>query len=234
MKLYLNLKDIYSIIENQNKKIKDIINENNSLKKEILELKNEVQFLKNNINKLIDEKLLLYFNDDLNKSSILENSHEKIFFKNLIECKRLKLLYRLTRDGSEPKDFHRCCDNQGATLTLFKSQNNKKFGGYLSKNWESDGKWKKDNNVFLFSIDLEKIYKFKDKEHESYYCYEQIGPCFKSLGFQNYGNLLQEKKCFEYNLKDIYEIGNNYREYEITGNENILCRDIEVYKVYIF
>ena len=233
MKLYLNLKNIYSIIENQNKKMQDIINENFSLKKEILELKDEVEYLKNNINKIIDEKIMLYFSNDLNKSTILENPKEKIFFKNLIKCRSLKLLYRLSKDGSDPKDFHRLCDNQGATLTLFKSQNNKKFGGYLSKSWESAGNWKKDNNAFLFSIDLEKIYKLKSKELESYFCYNQLGPCFKKLGFQNFGNLLHEGKCFEYDLKDIYEIGNNYKKYEITGNENILCKDIEVYKICI-
>jgi len=86
----------------------------------------------------------------------------------------MKLLYRLTRDGSNPGDFHNRCDYKGATLTLFLSQNNRKFGGYLSKNWESEGYWKKDNNVFVFSIDLKKKYKIKDNNYDTYYNYKDI------------------------------------------------------------
>jgi len=43
------------------------------------------------------------------------------------------LLYRATSDGSYPKDYHKKCDNQGPTLTLIKTDNNRKFGGYVSK-----------------------------------------------------------------------------------------------------
>lgn len=250
LKLTLNSKqiDINSIIENCNNIIQDLKKENNILKSEITLLKEEISKLKyisneyksfkENINSIIDERIKYILNQqkeikifhDLNYSSILGNLDEKIYFQKLVKCQNLKLLYRLSRDGSSPNDFHKLCDNQGATITIFKSNNNRKFGGYLSKNWESEGKWKKDNNVFLFSIDLKKIYKIKNIKN-SYYCYKDIGPSFQNFGFENYGNLLEERKCSEHDLRTNYEVNQEYQKYEISGEENILCKDIEVYKV---
>ena len=168
---------------------------------------------------------------DLKYSSILNDNNERIFFQSLIKCNNMKLLYRLTRDGSEPKDFHRLCDNKGPTITLFKSDNNRKFGGYLSKNWESIGKWKTDNNVFLFSIDLNKKYKLKNNQKDTYFCYGECGPNFCEFGFRNFGNLLAKNKCKEHNLSHYYEVDQEYKGYEISGNNEILCKDLEVYKV---
>ena len=252
MKLYLNSKDleINTIIENYNNIINDLKNENNLLKDEISLLKDEVLQLKNisqeyksfkdNINSIIDERINQYMNqqkekenkifNDLNYSCILITNEEKIFFQNLIKCKNLKLIYRLTRDGSEPEDFHRLCDNEGPTITLFKSQNNRKFGGYLSKNWESSGRWKKDNNIFIFSLDLKKKYTIKNNL-DAYFCDKGIGPSFNGIGFHNFWNLLLKDKCFEYDLSNIYESNQGYQKYEISGGRDILCKDIEVYKI---
>ena len=261
IKLNLKAKNLETniIFENYNNILNDLKNENIILKNDIYGLKTENNILKNEISELkkisqeyksfkeqiymiIDERIeynqqneksketeVFY---DLRYSSILNETNEKIFFQNLIKCKNLKLLYRLSRDGSEPQDFHKFCDNQGSTLILFKSKNNRKFGGYLSKNWESSGEWKKDNNVFLFSIDLKKKYKVKNNNiHDTYYCYKEIGPSFRALGFHNYGNLLLNGKCLEYDLSEYYELNQDYKEHEITGNTNFLCQDLEVYKV---
>ena len=248
IKLFLNAKnlDINTIIKNCNQTIKELRNEISSLKDEISNLRNiadEYKSFKNNINSIIDERIKIEKEKgkekgnkifyDVNFSSILTSFDEKIYFQNLIECKNLKLLYRLMRDGSEPSDFHRLCDNKGPTLTIFKSDNNRKFGGYLSKNWESQGEWKKDDNIFLFSVDLRKKYKIKNNISSSYYCLNKIGPCFKSFGYQNYGNLLQKDKCFEHDLTGKYEINEGYIKYEISGTQTqtFLCKDIEVYKI---
>ena len=36
---------------------------------------------------------------------------------------------------------------------------------------------------------------------------------------------------FWYNLSNYYEVDQEYKEYEISGNRDILCKDLEVYKV---
>ena len=245
MKLCLRRKDleINSSLESYNNVIKDLKNENlklknnisivnndvSELKNEKLKLKNNISILNNDVSELKNENIFLkneiselkkiileikkkeQMNQkskeqdifyDLKYSSILNDNNERIFFQSLIKCNNMKLLFRLSRDGSEPTDFHRLCDNKGPTITLFKSDNNRKFGGYLSKNWESIGKWKTDNNLFLFSIDLNKKY-----------------------------NLLAKNQCMEYNFSYYYEVDQEYKEYEISGNSDILCKDLEVYKV---
>lgn len=40
------------------------------------------------------------------------------------------LIYRGSKDGWGYADFHRCCDNKGATVTLFKTDKGRRFGGF--------------------------------------------------------------------------------------------------------
>jgi hypothetical protein len=71
---------------------------------------------------------------------------------------QFSLLYRGSRDGWMFKDFHQRCDNQGPTLTLFKSSKEKICGGYTSISWNTDGTNHVDNSAFLFSVSLKKKY----------------------------------------------------------------------------
>jgi hypothetical protein len=48
------------------------------------------------------------------------------------------LLYRATRDGFDPKDFHSKCDGKSPTLTILKSKEYEfVFGGYTESAWSS-------------------------------------------------------------------------------------------------
>jgi len=47
----------------------------------------------------------------------------------------VKCLYRKSRDGSAPRDFHRLCDNKGRTLTIVKVANGLIIGGYTDVFW---------------------------------------------------------------------------------------------------
>ena len=76
--------------------------------------------------------------------------------KSLVPGKPLELLYRTSRDGWTAKDFHTRCDNLGATLTLFKTNDGKVCGGYTSVSWESrsiaTSGPKADPDCFVFSV----------------------------------------------------------------------------------
>jgi hypothetical protein len=61
------------------------------------------------------------------------------------------LLYKGTRDGFGANDFHRLCNNKGATLTIIKSENGSMFGGYLGSPWRSAISYLNDPSAFLFS-----------------------------------------------------------------------------------
>ena len=66
--------------------------------------------------------------------------------------KYLKLLYRGSQDGSTSQSFHDKCDNQGATITLYKNEKDFIFGGYNPISWNNEGGWIKDDNSFLFTL----------------------------------------------------------------------------------
>ena len=73
--------------------------------------------------------------------------------------KKAKLLYRGTRDGGwKGNDFHTLCDDKGATVTLFLSNNSIACGGFTSVSWDSKSGDKKDNKSFVFSLDKQLIY----------------------------------------------------------------------------
>jgi hypothetical protein len=78
---------------------------------------------------------------------------------------KLELLYRASRDGwrapfvshfsydrQSPSDFHRKCDNQGATVTVIKSTGGYVFGGYADLPWASSGQYLSSLNAFLFAL----------------------------------------------------------------------------------
>ena len=49
---------------------------------------------------------------------------------------RFSLLFRASVHGKSAEDFHRCCDNKGATLSVIKT-GVYIYGGYTSKSWQS-------------------------------------------------------------------------------------------------
>ena len=102
----------------------------------------------------------------LKESIILKNQEDKI--KTICEWinpnKKLdfNLLFRMSRDGSNCSDFHRCCDNKGETLLLFKTDQNYIFGAYTLLNWTTPNSGEindpNDNLTFLFSLNKMKKY----------------------------------------------------------------------------
>lgn len=118
----------------------------------------------------------------INNSKIIPNEKEKE--KNIREWidpyKNLKftLLFRKSRDGSNGKDFHKYCDNQGPTLSLVETEKGNKFGGYTPINWESPTcEDKSDEETFIFS--LKTMTKFtKYKEGYSIRLNKEFGPIF--------------------------------------------------------
>jgi hypothetical protein len=65
---------------------------------------------------------------------------------------RLKLLYRASRDGFKAADFHRLCDNKGATVTVIRSNEGYVFGGYVDQSWRSSSGYVASSSAFLFSL----------------------------------------------------------------------------------
>ena len=71
-------------------------------------------------------------------SLIVTEQASLAFVHSLLNGKSLNLLYRGSRDGWKYVDFHSRCDNKGATLTLFKTDDGRVCGGYTAESWESN------------------------------------------------------------------------------------------------
>ena len=83
-----------------------------------------------------------------------EKHQKKLQEWYLPEGKKMKLLYRGTRDGFKASDFHGHCDGkEGGTLTIIKTTKGNVFGGFTNVPWTSqNGVYREDGNASLFSL----------------------------------------------------------------------------------
>ena len=93
--------------------------------------------------------------------------------------KKLKLLYKMKKDGAANSIFHSKCDNQGITLVIAKGENGNVFGGYSGIAWESSkgGQYEGDKESFLFTC-RNKYKHTKQTPRHSIYNLTSSGPIF--------------------------------------------------------
>ena len=141
-----------------------------------------------------------------------------------------KLIYRATRDGGLPKDFHDKCDGIPNTITIIKTKKNNKFGGYITYKWDKSSQWiNNDENCFIFSLDLKKYYE-PIKYEDEYQFNERCGPNFSEFGLQN--DLFKESSL-NLHLRGEYFSGLT-KDYEINGgNKTFTVEDLEVFQVLV-
>jgi gas vesicle protein len=147
------------------------------------------------------------------------------------------LIYKATRDGFGASDFHRCCDNQGPTMSVIQSKDGGYlFGGYTSVSWRSIQNLVPDNNgPFIFTLTNPHgipptKYSIKDVQH-SICDHNGCGPTFgnghdlhvcdnSQMKTESYAN-------FPYSYNDTTNRGNT----TFTGSFNFQTSDIEVYRL---
>ena len=86
---------------------------------------------------------------------LIESKKGKEFLQKILEWsgfKKMKLLYRSSKDGALSKNFHEKCDNQGPTVILCKHEKGYLFGGFASYSWTCQGGYKSAPNSFLFTL----------------------------------------------------------------------------------
>ena len=230
--------EIKSIIEKQN-------NENKNLKEEIQNMRNSYQELKKNIiikqneikelndNKKQEEKKEI--NGKININSVIMKNEEFDMIKNAIESrmnkkvKEVKKLYQATVDGGDVSIFHAKCDNIPNTLIIYKSEGNRRFGGFTSNIWDTKLSFKYDKNSFLFSLDKNKIYSYIKNSH-AILCGMSSGPSFGYKDTTNcctikvIGNPIKYKKLYTYE--------SDSGSYDFNGDNNALSEDGKGNKIY--
>ena len=213
---------------NYNKEISNMKEENKKLWDEINQFKRIVNLnLMEKVNS--NSQIIQSINSiDFILSYIKEN--DKSFKFNDI-----KLLYRGSRDGDRTKTCHELCDNKQNILIIMQSNTEYIFGGYSKIGFKTINDRKKieykiDNDNFLFSLNLKKIYPvIKDKDiicHIS----DDYGLCFRnSLVFRdnfmskNDNNISSSIKSFFNGLKDDYEMNG--------GLQSFQCKELEVFQL---
>ncbi|KRX08719.1 BTB/POZ fold [Pseudocohnilembus persalinus] len=145
---------------------------------------------------------------------------------------KLQLIYRASRDGHKPENFHQKCDGFDKTVVFIKSWDFEKvFGGYLSKQWKKDTQIQ-DQNAFIFSIDHKQKFPVKNSQQAVF--------TGKGYVFCFGGDIQISDDCdidennesqFPKDYKCDFEIDDSERAQYLTGGANFQVDDIEVYKV---
>ena len=144
-----------------------------------------------------------------------------------------KLLYCASQDGYGAKDFHRCCDNQGPTVTIVKPQGGIDIlGGYTPLNWTSkDVKVQdKSHQSFVFSLGNKNVFsKLKATANIAISNYSSWGPIFRG----NTGN--NRDLCIANNLNGDYKsfCSQNGYEFPLSHQGLFSVNDYEVFQVQI-
>ena len=192
----------------------------NSPNKEIINIK------QNNSSNSID------FNSAIMEKNEFDMIHNAIKEKMNKKIKELKKLYQATKDGGDPDNFHKLCDGISNTLVLYKSAGNRRFGGFTSQSWKSQGERIPDKNCFLFSLDKKKIYHSNKFEIPFWH---NKGPtfCIQSLYIiQLYGNALKGKRLKTNEAKYKSFFGGDENALSEDGKfDGVFAKDYEVFQI---
>ena len=168
--------------------------------------------------------------NDINKQNCIVNWIKEKINKQFLE---MKLIFKMTENGTDGKSFHRFCDKKGPTLILIKTTKNKIFGGFTPLNWENNGKSKIDesNQTFIFSLNLNKKFDMINANRKAIQGFSvDYGPNFGDydLGLKN-----SLKEGMTYANSSCNYLSNN--KLELTGgngdNDTFQTEEFEVYQV---
>ena len=205
----------------------NIIQENKEIKQKLIDLEQKVNILLKEKEKREDMK-------GFEKTIIKNNSEAEKLMKWVCPNneRKVKLIYKATPEENTRDDFHRKCDNKGATLTIIETTKGRRFGGYTSVCWDSSSGWKDDKEAFLFSLDNDKKYDVIQSKNDKVYSGSGYGPWFGSDG--NIG-LAYEKNYFIGNDSHRENFGDKCYsttvENELSGGKTFNISKMEVYQI---
>jgi hypothetical protein len=139
------------------------------------------------------------------------------------------------RDGFTPADFHKCCDNKGATLAVIQSKDGYLFGGYTPLSWDSKSNYIGHPNMFIFTLsnphNIPPTKYPKGATNKGILCYETHAITFGG-GFDIFveTNSHQNNSSFTYFPGTYLDTTNKGKE-TFTGALNFTTSDYEVYSV---
>ena len=169
--LPLNKKEMNKelLIDELISKVNKLEEENKSFKKDLNEVKEKLNLFEKYFAEEIQNKKLI---EEIGlDTKIIDKKEDLQFIYNRLvnndenlKQKKIKfyLLYRATRDGDNSKIFHNKVDNKKSLLYIVKTNKGIKFGCYIEQPYKNSGNSIKDNKVFIYSLNLKKIYNTKE------------------------------------------------------------------------
>ena len=137
-----------------------------------------------------------------------------------------ELLFRKSRDGSTPNDFHNKCDNKGTTILFIETTKGYKFGGYTELQWDKSGKGKKDKSTFIFSFNQREKYTTRN-DNNTIACVSNEGPRFGSSWPEIYFyQTLNKGESFDHS-SNTFVLGKKMTN----GEQNWDVKELEVHKI---
>ena len=234
--LYEIIADMSLKINELNEKVKRLENEHVS-KKQLIDCDKKIERLNvkfNRINQL-----------NINQDSNFLNRIQAVMSKNILLNKddfdlikyfinkgniKLSLIYKATIDSDFSNKFHEKCDNNSPTITLIKTDNGIRFGGYTTQTWNNNEECKQDDEAFLFSIDLRKKYEIEKGVECAIYCGGEYGPTFgEGFDLCLCNNFMGVNGSYS-NFPKSYGKGSSTNELT-RNNKNFRINDVEVYLV---
>ena len=153
--------------------INNLIKENKELKERVNNLEKRLNSLEERFNNFERNKNSektkgnnINEESEIWKSDIIDDEDKKTLnnWININNDKKIKLLYKASRDGDSYQDFYRLYENKGPTITIALTTNQYKFGGYTSLSWKNphnganNNKYYEDNTAFIFSLNKKRKY----------------------------------------------------------------------------
>ncbi|CAF2352551.1 unnamed protein product [Rotaria sp. Silwood2] len=233
------------------REVKELIDEGDASFKQIENIKNNIEkcreqckqfdipdYFRLNLKAVNFEITLLHHELFTGDGTLLSLEHQLKLNKFYgIEGQKWTLVYKATRDGFSSSDFHRCCDNQGPTITVIRStEGGYLFGGYTSVSWRPAEDYVLDSdNPFLFTLTnphgiSPTKYPIKTPKY-SIYAGTNYGPTFGG------GHDLYVHSNSQANRRSFFHFPHSYTDttdqgaVTFTGDQNFQTNDIEVYRL---
>lgn len=163
-------------------------------------------------------------------SDVIERENELDLIKDRLGKNNLNLilLYKATRDGDDAEIFHAKVGDTRNNITLIKTSQGVRFGGYTSQSWDGVNIFKEDDSAFVFSLTKLKTYDVNQKE-SAIWCYPNYGPVFEGYQIDIFDRFLTRdlsktgKRGLGYDTNEDYELNN--------GEKNFVVDEMEVYGI---
>ena len=124
-------------------------------------------------------------------SKILTSNEESILNGWMRQRLNKRLKYKLLWRGQWTENFHSDCDNKGATITIFETEQNHVFGAYTKISWTSgqdtgdswESEYRKDDDVFAYLLRSEfnhdpEVYPIQNGYEKGVIHHRDYGPIF--------------------------------------------------------